>query len=612
MFKTDTPLPRSTVRMAQLLCALAAGLLLSLAPAGHAAQAAATTAQGATTTAPGAAVSDPVYLYRSPITNAFFDANGASYDTLLIRWREYLKRFGKSFQQVTRANLLEGLKPGVLVLGSAVLLDDQERAAITAFSDAGGSLMLTWGTGARDGKGRWAGYGFLENLLDMRISGGVTRANEDWFLNTYGDSPISWELPAGKRIFLGKTAETPLRISSPRLAGRYLDWGRHLANETATGAIAYRETGRSRIVYFGFAESSWEFHSFDELSMLFDGAFAWLRHEPRLFQSAWPRGQVAAHLLEMDTEDKFRNAENFARDLQAINAAGTFYSLTSIADDYKDLVKALAEKHEIAYHGDVHVGFRGKTVEEQERRVKNMLAQMRTIVGNDGLARITGFRAPTESFDATTVQVLRRNGILHNVTDPESSESRLPFFSTAEPDVSTELAVISLPRTQADDLNYKASRTPIDKIAAQMARELDSVIEMGALGVLSVHSQNYGADGLMTQLVPGYLKRLNERRSEIWVARGDEITAWWRARRRISVKPSTAPGKSLEFSVAAPGGVIGASFFVTHPAADVMPKTVLPTIAGLPLPHVRKIDAFRSALVFERLDAGNYAYEVKF
>lgn len=557
-------------------------------------------------------IADTVYLYRSPITQAFFRANGASYDTLLVRWREYLKRYGKSFQQATRANLLAGLKPGVLVLGSAVLLDDQERAAIKAYADAGGSIMVTWGSGARDGKGRWSGYGFIEELLDMKIAGGVTRAQEEWFLNTFGDSPLAWHLPAGSRMFLGKTAETPLRITSDRLAGRYLDWARRPNIDDSNGAITYVEKGRSRRAYFGFAESSWEFHSFDELSMLFDGVFAWLLHQPQVYKAAWPQGYLAAQLLEMDTEDKFDNAQHFARDLEAINARGTFYSLTSIAVKNKDLVKSLAEKHEIAYHAEIHVGFKGKTAAEQERRIKTMIEQMREIVGADALPRITGFRAPTESFDATTEQALRRNGILHNVADPEVSENRLPFFSNAEDGLNGDQAIVVLPRTQGDDLNYRAAKIPLERAQKLILKEFDHVLEMGALGILSVHSQNYGSDGIMTKLTPPYLKRLQESRTAVWVGRGDEITAWWRARERVSLKPAEPGAKSFEFTVRAPGTPAGLSLFVTHPAAAAVPKSVTPATAGMPQPLVKRIDAFRSALIFDRLDAGNYAYSLQF
>ena len=60
-----------------------------------------------------------VYLYESPLTKTFFSANGAIYDAMKDRWRTYLRQSTNSFKEVSRASLLGGLSPGVLVLGSA-------------------------------------------------------------------------------------------------------------------------------------------------------------------------------------------------------------------------------------------------------------------------------------------------------------------------------------------------------------------------------------------------------------------------------------------------------------------------------------------------------------
>ena len=209
---------------------------------------------------------ESVYLYSSPITSAFFSSNGTSYDSLKQHWREYFRPYGKSFREISKADLMAGLKPGVLVLGSAALLDEQERRAIELFADSGGSVLATWGTGVRNGRGQWAGYGFVEGLLEMKVTGKVLAAdnkeNNTRFLNPFGDGPLTWTVPAGQRIFLGEVAETPIRVESPNLAARYFSWERYPAPKNSNGAIAFLEKGRSRRVYFGFSESSWEY---DEL-----------------------------------------------------------------------------------------------------------------------------------------------------------------------------------------------------------------------------------------------------------------------------------------------------------------------------------------------------------
>ncbi len=557
---------------------------------------------------------EPVYLYSSPLTTAFFSSNGASYDAMKARWREYLRTYyGNANREVSRASLLAGLKPGVLVLGSAVLLDEQERQAIRAYAQAGGSVLVTWGTGARNEKGRWVGYGFIEDLLQMKVLGPVTAEDDLRFINTFGDHPLTWGVPGGQRIFLGVIGETPLRVASPNLAARYFDWQRFPAPRSSNGAIAFLEKDNSRRVYLGFPESSWEYDEHFDLPKMLDSIIAWLRHRPTAYKAAWPNAFQSAQLLEMDTEDKFDNALNFAAELDAANIRGTFYSLTSLAIKHRDVVSKLAKKHEIGYHAEVHVGFKGKSEAVQKDRLDTMVSDMKDIVGSRAWAKVSGFRAPTESSDETTEKLLRKIGVRHLVGNPASSEARLPSFSAAEPELSSEQALVVLPRTQMDDLNYKGMRLSDEKAAASIMLDFDYLHEAGALGVLSVHSQNYGAEGIMAKLTPPYIQRLQQHRADVWTASGEEIEGWWRARERVVYDPLKSTATRFEFDVRPPGNVTGVKFYVTHPSMNRAPRSVTASSANAPTPELRQIDAYRSSLTFpQELKTGHYAYSMEF
>jgi peptidoglycan/xylan/chitin deacetylase (PgdA/CDA1 family) len=556
----------------------------------------------------------PIYLYQSPLTTAFFKANGAEYNTLLFRWREYLKQYGSNFHHASRKELLDGLKPGVLVLGSAVLLDEQERAAIESYANSGGSLLFTWGAGARNGKGVWVGYEFLQKIMEVKVVGTVNRGQDEWFLNPFGDGPLTWNVPAGKRIYLGRTAEPPLRLSAANLAARYMDWARQPRPNAENGAISYIEKGDSRRVMLGFSEVSWEFDQENDLVPILDASFAWLRHQVKIWPAAWPKGYTSAHLLEMDSEDKFASTEYFAEDLEAVGVKGTFFCLTSIAKNHKKLLNKLAGKHEIGYHGDIHVGFNGKPLAEQEQRIKGMQKELLGVLEPEFAPRVLGFRAPTESFDGTTEKLLRRNGLRYEVTQPEYGDARLPFFARGEDNLTSEQALVALPRTQNDDLNFAKWKKQPDQISSVMAQELDGILESGALGVLSIHTQNYitggwfAKTGFMRKLVPPYLQRLKQHQEQIWVGSAYDISEWWRARARAK----QANNDLLEFQVEAPGITQNLSFMLTHPK---MGKT-LPQVQALnplaPSPKVKALDAFRSVLIFEPLAAGKYAYQIRF
>ena len=147
---------------------------------------------------------------------------------------------------------------------------------------------------------------------------------------------------------------------------------------------------------------------------------------------------------------------------------------------------------------------------------------MQDIVGVRALPKVTGFRAPTESWDENTEKQLRKLGIRHHVVGPNASEDRMPFFSKSELGLSLEYALVVLPRTQMDDLNYQKLNLSITEATELITRDFDYLNESGALGVLSVHSQNYAADGLMAKLTPPYIKRLQQHREDIFVASGEE------------------------------------------------------------------------------------------
>lgn len=553
----------------------------------------------------------PIYLYASPLTAQFLKADGTSYDVPLARWRKYLKKYGKNFKEINREELLSKLQPGVLVLASAQFLDDDERKAIHDFSTTGGSLLATGATGSRDGAGQLKGDDFLHSLFKVRVLGRFN-SNNDWFIMPFGDGPLTWPLSAGRRMSVGKAPENLLRIESPHLAAVFMDWIRSKDDVGPNGAIALHESDTHRGVFFAFPESVWGFHKPADMSLMLDSTLAWLRREPKLFKAAWPAGNVAAHLIEMDTEDKFFSAPRLADHLEKIGVRGTFYCLTSEAIKYPAIVKdLLARGHEIAYHADIHIGFKGTEPAQQESRIKAMKEQMRTILGEASSA-VTGFRAPTEGYDVNTEILLRKNGILHHAADPSSHQDRLPFFSNAEPEVGTDQSIVVLPRTQFDDVNFKRLVYGAPRVEATLAYDLDLVVKSGAFGLLSVHSQNYVDGGLMRETMGNYMEKVATYKDRLWIARGDQITAWWRKRELVKVKQAAHDkGSLLQLSISTPGNVDDLTVFVTHPTKNAQPS-VQTLDAKAAKVKIKQVDPFRSALVFSPLQTGDFEYLVRF
>lgn len=570
---------------------------VSTVPGANGAPAASSTPQG-------------MILYASPNTKEYFAGIGGNYDRLLVPWRAYFSSRRETIRELTDPAALHDLKDGVLILPSAVALSDAERADILRFRAQGGAVLATWATGTRSAKGEWAGWQFLENL-GAKSMGEVALEPAARHLILNGESPLSYSQPAGQRIWLGNASERLLRFKGAGVAGRFMNWTRTPdPARKDEGAVIFSETSPTagRAVLFAFAESAWEAQP-QPVYALVEDTLNWLQRQPAIVRAAWPDGKRAAQIIEMDTEEGFPNALRFASMMHAMSYRGTFYILTSVGKQFPDVLLTLARDFEIGYHGDIHTGFKDLPPAEQQKRIDTMQADMRSVIPDT--KAFTGFRAPTEGYDMNTEALLYKSGFRHHVTDPSRTEARLPAFAKIE-GVPPEDSLVIIPRTQRDDINLAKENLDVAQTQQALIDDLELTDEMGALGLLSVHSQNYGSDSVLTQAMPGYLAHFKEHRPHLWLASSGQVADWWRERERFKLSAKST-GKRLEFNLTVNGKTpfSGGNLIVMLPRKGVMPE-VQGLKIGMPKATVRKIDDFRAGISFETLNPGNYAYQATF
>ena len=184
-----------------------------------------------------------------------------------------------------------------------------------------------------------------------------------------------------------------------------------------------------------------------------------------------------------------------------------------------------------------------------------------------------------------------------------------------------------LPRTQYDDVSYTAFDYGAKKTLDNMVYDLDVIVRSGVFGLLSVHTQNYVDGNLLQKVMSDYMKYIATYKDRIWIPRADEVAAWWRKRALVTViqvtpvKPAKLTEKSekpehskdieLQLSVVEPGNVEGLTVFVMNPKSGVIP-TVQARSGSAAKVRVKPVDAFRSALVFDKLDTGNFEYVIRY
>jgi hypothetical protein len=540
------------------------------------------------------------YLYRSEATQKYFQNANGDYAKVLDAWRGFATRENIALKEVDQAQIKALKRDDVLVLPSAMLLTDLEKAVIDSFVSKGGALLATWASGGRDVKGDWLGYQWLKRMFDIDIVADIRQDSEERFLLPYGESLATSQLAAGKRMYLLKTAEPLLRAKAKHSIARYGDWTRSTHTPFASAAaIAANELKGSRRIWIGAPEASWAGAQNDMDKVLKD-LLAWLHRQPTVTLASWPAPFQTAFFVEMDTEDKFENAAVLEKIFDDRGLRGSFYVLTSLAMKHPELVKRLATKHDIGFHADIHNGFKGLSAEQQDTRMRKMIADLKQIVGESN--RAIGFRAPLESYDKTTEVMLRARGIRLHVADPGSSDSSLPVFSVSEPGLSPEHALLVTPRTLLDDINYQQMGILKPGSVKQVLLEnlQDKLMNRG-LGLLSVHTQNFAPESVLAREVAALLDEALRLKNKVWLPSGDQIDAWWRGRARVQSGSTRLANGQIEISVSNAGTVSMPSTQLIVTAPNFDSKLVIsPALPGL---QVTRQDDLRWAISLPVLDA---------
>jgi len=555
-----------------------------------------------------------VLLYASPETSQYFLKSGGNYEQLLNQWTKYLTARNLDFKKIDSLATLAEHPSVTLVLASAVALNQDEREAIMRHHAAGGSILSTWATGTWDQSGQWTGWEFLKGL--GAEFAGETTTQELGFLVVRGETPITTDIPAGHRIALSGLRESIIRFKEPQAAAvRLLNWDR-IARESAPddGVVLFKDqAGRTgRIVIFGFAETAWS-STEQSLYPLIDGSLHWLGRKPLIARATWPEAKKAAQSISMDTEEGFLNSLAFADLLKDKKLPATFFVLTTVAKQYPDALAQLAVQFELGLHGDIHTGFKGQSAKTQNDRIVAMQRDIQQALPQQ--QPVKGFRPPLEEYDATTEEILVKNNFLYELVDPARSQSRLPFF--AKTNVSNKADLVVLPRTQRDDLNLLGqagveSSQEDKKILRMLNQDLAMVLNNGALGVLSIHSQNFDPKSPLVVALPQFFNTLISHKDVLWLATAGEIAQWWADRSRVDLK-TTMRGLTVEVDVSVSGKqpVNKFALIVMTPSSGKPPR-VESLKVSLPKPEVVQLDPLRYRILFPTLRPGNYSYEISF
>jgi hypothetical protein len=132
-----------------------------------------------------------VWLFSSAASQAYLQKTGVDASVITRVWDSFLRKYKIPVTRITSAEELEQMATGVLLLPSAVVLSDREKAAIASFRAKGGSVLASWLNGVRTESGEWIGYDFMEKTLSVGVAGTTEEAADDNFMIVHGDNPVT-------------------------------------------------------------------------------------------------------------------------------------------------------------------------------------------------------------------------------------------------------------------------------------------------------------------------------------------------------------------------------------------------------------------------------------
>ncbi len=451
-------------------------------------------------------------------------AGAEVYDAEVEAWRGWMEEAGAVEAELGSA--------AVAVLPNLQCLGAEEITALERHLAAGGGVVTTGLLGARDSGCVERADTVLAGLVGGRGMAPTPRVEDGVpHLVVLGETVLGANLPAGARPELRPGNQITFRGTDRELF--YGDYERKPLRAGGEpyfdGAAVRARVGAGRVVALGFGPGD----GADEWSAgilrgIAGNAALWAAGRPVVRLASWPEGREAAAVFAQDVEHEYDNALNAVRVLEAHGIPGTYFLVGDLAARSRSTTRQLAEAGEIGSHTRDHAPVGGRGYEAQLEALESAQAQLERMTGS----RAAGLRPPEERFDGETFRAWLQTGGSYLFGKRDSRTAAPELFGVGERDL------VLLARASADDFQLFHTEGLRDRqaMAARMVGELDDVVGLRGLYMLSYHSQIFGRAEMIPVLEAVARRAAGDPR--IWTATAGDVAEWWRARASLEVDMS--------------------------------------------------------------------------
>lgn len=485
-----------------------------------------------------------VAVLYSEASAAFFP-DSAYYPGLLARWERLVTGLGGEAFRVTAAGLDSLDARETLIAPAALCLADSEVRSLRSHVQRGGGLVLTWATGARDGRCEWVGWDRVAELTgaaDVRELEG----REALYLTVPAGLPLSPGLDPATRIEL--RSESQLALTTLGARAFWSDWALNPSpaagtDEVDTAAWVGRSESGGRLAWFGFLGGQGAGPRDEErIERLQENAILWTAGIPYAEIAPWPADARAAIVFSQDVESAFSNSVEMAGLAKVRGIPLSFYVVSRLALDHPELADTLARAGEVASQTSDHGVVAALPLEEQRARLRRSWSELRGWTGDSAV----GLRPPEERFDENTLAAWRSIGGTYVAGLNDARTGSPEIFETAAG------RIVLLPRIIKDDYNVLVQESAFGsrRLREAYLEGVRKVRGLGGLAFVSTHSQVAGTAGRVPVLGE-VMDSVLAQGEDWWIATGRAVASWWLARREATTELSRGPASGLEVAVRA-------------------------------------------------------------
>jgi peptidoglycan/xylan/chitin deacetylase (PgdA/CDA1 family) len=468
------------------------------------------------------------HLYVSRNSAVFFP-DKTYYAGLVGRWDDLLSGAGATVRHISGAESIESLDGDqLLVVPAAVCLSGEDRSALEGYVQRGGDLLISWATGARDADCGWLGYEYMAAIAEVETVGTLERYSPTYLAVPHG-SALAAGLPPGIRIELRN--EPWIAVRSPTSMAFWSDWALNPRagpyGGAASAASAVVTDAGARVAWFGFRiDMGATEHDQRLIERLVQNTLLWAAGHVIADVDPWPGGYRAALAITQDVERDFRNSRLLARRFSELDVPVTFFVVSKLVRQDKELAEALLSAGEVGSHSVDHRQVAGRLWGNQLAALRQARNDVRGWTGE----RPLGLRPPRELYDQFTLEAWRRFGGLYVAGTNRARSAAPEIFSVPSGHV------VVLPRVVDDDYAVMIARgqRSADSLEAALLSSLHKMRSLGGLQLVTLHTQLIDD----TRHVDAVESVVHTARGagDVWIAGTAELADWWLRRSQLEVR----------------------------------------------------------------------------